>query len=43
MTADQLIPVRYITCDCDWWTKTCEELHTKVALVPLEVLERYSP
>ena len=37
---DRLITVCWRDCDCEWWTKSCEELHTRQSAVPLGVLRQ---
>lgn len=35
------VNVSWYTCDCDWWTKYCDEHHRASARVPIDVLEEY--
>ena len=35
---NDMIRVHFYTCDCDWWTKYCDEFHRASALVARENL-----
>lgn len=40
--SNDTVRVSFTTCDCEWWTKYCDDYHTKTAYVPREVLNRYT-
>lgn len=41
MTEEQMVTVRWDTCDCDYRSKYCEEYHFGVARIPLSKIKQW--
>ena len=40
VTADDLVPVSWTDCDCEWGTSYCDEYHRRTTRIPRSVLAR---
>lgn len=38
--ADDLVPVSWTDCDCEWGTSYCDEYHRRTTRIPRSVLAR---
>lgn len=41
MTEEKMVTVSWSTCECDVWTKYCDEFHTGVARIPLNKIKQW--
>lgn len=41
MSDEKMVTVRWDTCDCEVWSKYCDEFHTAVARIPLSKIKEW--
>ena len=41
MTDEKMVTVRWDTCDCEVWSKYCDEYHTGFARIPLSKIKEW--